>query len=588
MTEVRLCVVPVLLSRRPPRSVLFGDEAEAASFSLGLARPRDPKLKDREKPRNKARYTYSCVYMTHPTTPEMASVLSLTDDCLRRIVTYVDDPSTFYSFALTCQRFLQVVENTRSVLHTKLLRKKAEYFIKRYVVEIGDDYHKLRKLEGLLRDSARLTATKGTLTFDKLINVWQTSGPVAAKLFTWILNQKSKREEGEPRETCFTERRSVKLQLSCGKQMLIQTYFFRDYNGTYDPELSIHVTCGDLDVTSGGFTRYSPEDYMYWGKEEVRGAVEPMKEVVELLQKELGETVPPITDHFFIWLCYFFPDECNLHEEHRLRFKDDARNTKPTPASVQAAIDQFVKNQDVENRLQTLLSGWETGEDQESKNCKMIAETVRLLAQRSQAKVLERLQGDASRFYVIATDYDLKKLSKQLLLHLILRTSLDESDYSAASVADKCINNRVLFKCLGGKVLTVGGSMHGDGAGLPSWDEVRLQFTLPDGKVIELQAESSRYSRKIKKLEIEKLSPVTELLQEVISQNLQGEDCIPKIDNLLTADYFLHALEFSACSETFLGRFNKVIPSESEEELSVEESEDSEQLSAEESEDSEQ
>ena len=504
----------------------------------------------------------------------MASVLPLTDDCLRRIVSFVDDPNTFYSFALTCQRFLQVIKNTRSVLHTKLLQKKAEYFIKRYVVEIGDDYDKLRKLEGLLRDSARLTATKETLTFDKVIDVWQTSGSVAAKLFSWILNQDSSREEGEPRETCFTERRKLTLQLpSCGKQMLIQTYFFRDYNGIYDPELSIHVTCGDLDVKSEHFTRCIADDYMYWGEEEVRGAVEPMKEVVELLQKELGETVPLITAHFFIWLCYFFPDECNVDEGHRLRFKDAARNTKPTPASVQAATDQFLKNQDVENRLQKLLSGWESGEDQESRNCKMIAETVRLLAQRSQEKILERLQGDASRFYGIATDYDLKKLPKQLLLHLILQTSLEESDYSAASVADKCVNNRVLFKCLGGKVLTVSGSMHGDGAGLPSWDEVRLEFTLPDGKVIELQAETSRFSRK---LEIEKLSPVTELVQEVISQNLPGEDCIQKIGNLLTAAYFLHALEFTACSETFLERFDELIPSESEEELSAEESEDSE------------
>ena len=92
--------------------------------------------------------------------------------------------------------------------------------------------------------------------------------------------------------------------------------------------------------------------------------------------------------------------------------------------------------------------------------------------------------------------------------------------------------------------------MHSDSAGLPSWDEVRLELTLRDGKVIELQVESSRYSRKIKKLEIEQLSPVTELLQEVISQNLQGEDCTPKIGNLLTAVYFLLPSEVVACSET--------------------------------------
>ena len=547
-------------------------------FSLA---PRDPKLKETERGLG-TKQSSPCLRDT----PElkMASLLSVTDDCLRKIVSYVDDLSSFYSFALTCQRFLQVIKNTRSVLHTKLLRAKAEYFIKRYVVEVIGHYRKLRKLEDLLRNSARLTEAKGTLTYDKVIDVWRKNGPVVAKLFTWILKQGSSREEGEPRATCFTECRSLTLQLpSYGKQMVIKTSFFRDYNGMYDPELSIQVTSGELDVKSEGFARYSPDDYMYWGEDEVRNAVEPMKGVVELLQKELGETVPPITDHFFIWLCYFFPDESNLYEEHRLSFKDTARNTKPTPACVQAAIDQFLKSQDIENSLQKLVSGWETGVEQESKNCNMIAETVRLLAQRSQAKILERLQGDASRFYGIGNDYDLKKLPKQLLLHLILQTSLEESDYSAASVADKCVNNRVLFKCHGGKVLTVSGSMHGDGAGLPSWDEVQLEFTLPDGKVIEVQGESSRYSRKIKKLEIEKLNPVTELLQEAISQNLQGEDSIPKISNQLTAAYFLRALEFRECSEIFLGEFNilgefnKPIPSESEEESSAEESEDSEQ-----------
>ena len=159
-----------------------------------------------------------------------------------------------------------------------------------------------------------------------------------------------------------------------------------DDNFIYDSESSIHVTCGDLDVKSG-FSHGVPERYDYWEDEEIRDAVEPMKEVIELLQKELGETVPPVIDHFFFWLCYFFPDERSLPEIHKLSFKDVVRNTKPTPASVQAAIHQFRKYQDIKNRFEKLVSEWETGEDKESSNSKMIAETVRLLAQRSEAKV---------------------------------------------------------------------------------------------------------------------------------------------------------------------------------------------------------
>ena len=43
----------------------------------------------------------------------MAYVLSLTVDCLRRIVSFVDDPSSF-----------TVTKNTRNVLHKKFLRVK--------------------------------------------------------------------------------------------------------------------------------------------------------------------------------------------------------------------------------------------------------------------------------------------------------------------------------------------------------------------------------------------------------------------------------------------------------------------------------
>ena len=493
----------------------------------------------------------------------MASVFSLTDDCLLGIVSRIDDPSSFYSFVLTCQRFRQVAKNTRSVLHANLLRAKAEYYIKRYIVEIGDDYDKCCKLKDLLRDSARFTAAKRMITYDKVINVWESHGPVAAKLFTWLRNLEFGQEEGHPRATCFTEHGNFILQLpSCGKTMAVETAYFDDYGHSYDAELSIHVTCGDLDVKSEGFTSYCPGDYMYWEEEEVRGAVEPMKDVIALLQKELGETVPPITDRFFIWLCFFFPGEYSLHEDHRLSFKDAARNTKPTTASVQAAIEEFLKYQDIENSLQNLVSGWETGEDQDSKSPKMIAETVHLFAQRLEKKILKCLERDAYRFYGIANDYDLRELPKQLLLDLILRTSLEARGYNAGSIANKYVESRVSFKCVGGKQMEVFSSMRSDGASYPSWFDVQIEFILPDGKLIKLEGEP---------LDIEKLNPVTELLQEGISLRMQGEDRIPKIGNRLTAAYFFEVLDFIAPKGT-LGRYNNLISSESEEELSDEES----------------
>ena len=74
---------------------------------------------------------------------------------------------------------------------------------------------------------------------------------------------------------------------------------------------------------------------------EVTRAVQPMKAIIELLQKVLGETVPPVTSHFFIWLYYFFPNESNLNEAHRLNFKDAVKNVQPSLTSAQAAISEF-------------------------------------------------------------------------------------------------------------------------------------------------------------------------------------------------------------------------------------------------------
>jgi len=62
---------------------------------------------------------------------------------------------------------------------------------------------------------------------------------------------------------------------------------------------------------------------------EVSRAVQPMKAIIERLQKELRETVPPVTSHFFIWLCYFLPNESNLNEARRLNFKMPSRTCNP-------------------------------------------------------------------------------------------------------------------------------------------------------------------------------------------------------------------------------------------------------------------
>ena len=488
----------------------------------------------------------------------MASILSLSDDCLLRILSFFDDPYVFHCFILTCQRFYHVSKNANSVLHLKLLKSKAENYLKRYVVGEGNSYDKYRCLVNLLHRLSNLSASRRLLTYEKVVDAWQRCGPVVAKLLTWLRNAESSKEEGEPRATCYTESRKFTLQLPrCAKKMVIETSHFGDYGHNYDIELTIRASCGDLNAESEGFSSSHPGDYMYMGEEEVNGVAESMKGVIEVLQKELGDTVPPINGRFFIWFCFFFPNGSGLNVEQRLRFKDESRNTKPTTASVMSAIHQFHKNLESENSVQKMLSDWEAGEQRDSIYSKLLVETCQLLALRSEAEVFNALQKDAKRFYNIAHDYSFEKLPKQLLLQLILRTFLIKSGYSAGSIANKFVQSKVQFKCTGGNSILVFGSMHGDGASDPTWFELYLDLTLPDGKVIKLEAKETP-------LEIEKLSAVTELVKRSISHDIP-EKLVSKISNLLIAVYFLAALGFNV-RERFIERYNNLLSSESEEE----------------------
>ena len=182
-------------------------------------------------------------------------------------------------------------------------------------------------------------------------------------------------------------------------------------------------------------------------------------------------------------------------------------------------------------------------------------ETLRILTQKSETRILKCLKGDAERFQGIASYYELKKVPKQLVLELILRTSVKESDYGPGSIADKCVKGQVIFRCHGCEIITVRGVIHGDGAGYPSWNILVLDFTLADGKSLRLYARHTP-------LQFESLHPVTELLQQGISQRMKGEKRIPKIDNLFTAAFFLYALKFGEAAETFIGEEDELFPSD--------------------------
>lgn len=78
----------------------------------------------------------------------MASILSLPDECLHMIFSCIDGPSSFYNIASSQQIWFLI-------------------------------------------DSVCLVASKVFLTYEKVVDVWQRNGPMVAKLFTWVTIQET-------------------------------------------------------------------------------------------------------------------------------------------------------------------------------------------------------------------------------------------------------------------------------------------------------------------------------------------------------------------------------------------------------------
>lgn len=96
------------------------------------------------------------------------------------------------------------------------------------------------------------------------------------------------------------------------------------------------------------------------------------------------------------------------------------------------------------------------------------------------------------------------------------------------------------------------------------YSDLKIEFTLPDGTMLKSESENELFSDD--PLETENLNPVTKLLIEAFSQNIQEQELPLEVDNRFSAIYFLTALGFLFCMDTE----HRLIPPLSNEEWSSE------------------
>lgn len=530
------------------------------------------------------------------------SILSLNDDCLSHIVAFIDIPFSFHSVMLSCKRLNQIATSMESdIWHSNIKRAKIENPLKKAIIEIFssgefcDDRTELWfVLDELFDNAIDYSFKKAFWNHPKLVEVWQNYGPVAARVFTWIRSMKHTANVSNHGPKFSSLRWEFTIHLPGSNQDMAFHANYIHPNDPVDAEigsnrlgLSLHITCGESLHSYQGSMSMLPNEYLTWDIVEKKKIIQQMEPALELLQKELGKTIPLITPNFFVWLCLFFTADNELPEKDQLSFKDSVMNEKPTLDSFNGLFAPNICQLAEEKFKDSGSQYWEKYFGQ-AENANQLKDTLQTLASQGETQMLKELKGQFSRFAPIAKEfchYSSMPFLKKALLGLFQRTTFNSTDVFIPP-EKKEFENEVFFQLRNGSVLKVFGKIIFIGNKFKYDRKLEIKFLLPNGEVIELNTlqtvdniygYSTMYQGKgcwmglpnpmLKwPIFVEGLSPVTRLLQECINHSLQGEEDVPEIYNIFTALYFLAALD---CTEV-IGQFREVLDVEEPNDLSNE------------------
>lgn len=278
-----------------------------------------------------------------------ASILSLNDDCLLHIMPNIDDPRSFYSFAVTCSRLFKL-SLTEQSWHINVAKKKMEYHAQTFLREIRPKPLMYLNLKSLVRGVERAFVIYKIIrpTLDNVLKIWRTRGPVAAEVFTWITDVECTDSREAVTQIYFNEhidrsRITLYLPQRCERIKIFTTFDHRDDAII----LTIDVSLGSRELTVSGHFSVSELMYFTWSEERLSKATKLLQPAIDMIQDELGETSPSINGNFLLWFCFLpnslFMDQdvLNRNDPTKLYFSNGSRNNEPTIHWIQPSLQRF-------------------------------------------------------------------------------------------------------------------------------------------------------------------------------------------------------------------------------------------------------
>ena len=183
--------------------------------------------------------------------PSGVNFLSLPQSCLEQIMRYMDHDS-FHSVLLTCKK-LSSFSYSPSACCSSLLYRRGIYHLLRCFFSVTKtaaadscESQLLTKVTDILAKALDWSNFLSSVSLSKIIETWETEGPVFGKLHSLVSFYDIKEENGEPGPLCTMNHKFMTFDLPSGKQLEVQLSMFDDFSAIHGSQEALQAVTGPV------------------------------------------------------------------------------------------------------------------------------------------------------------------------------------------------------------------------------------------------------------------------------------------------------------------------------------------------------